>query len=97
MQQVNAKDLIIEYKNTENLNYPTIQQCFYLYTDKDYFLTDVFLLSSGTSNIESNYIAPIYTETQNRFLPQDANNRFLSFLSITTVSLLTGRFRYPEE
>ena len=72
-----CKRFIIEYKNTENSTYPTIQQCFYLYPDKDYFLTDVFLLSSGTSKIESNYIAPIYTETQNRFLPQDANNRFL--------------------
>lgn len=73
----NAKKYIIEYSDTQNSGNPSIQQCFYLYSDKDYFLTDVFLLSPNASNIESNYIAPIFTEAQNRFLPQDMDNRFL--------------------
>lgn len=73
----NAKKYVIEYKDTENSSNPTVQQCFYLYSDADYFLTDVFLLSPDASNIESNYIAPIYTEAQNLFLPANTDNRFL--------------------
>ena len=34
-------------------------------------------LKSG-EKLASNYIAPIYTEAQNLFLPKDANNRFLT-------------------
>lgn len=73
----NAKKYVIEYKDTENSANPTIQQCFYLYPQEDYFLTDVFLLSPDASNIESNYIAPIFTEAQNLFLPASTDNRFL--------------------
>ncbi|PXV62012.1 alpha-galactosidase [Dysgonomonas alginatilytica] len=36
---------------------PTLVQSFYVYTDRDYILTDFFL--SGDSNVSSNYMAPI--------------------------------------
>ncbi len=72
-----CKRFVVEYKDVENAGNPVIQQCFYLYPDKDYFLTDVYLLSSGTAQLATNYIAPIYTEAQNLFLPKDMNNRML--------------------
>ncbi len=72
-----CKRFTIEYKDVENAGNPIIQQCFYLYPDKDYFLTDVALLSSGTAEVATNYIAPIYTEADNLFLPKDMSNRML--------------------
>lgn len=69
--------IVLEYSDKENTDNPIIQQCFYLYPNKDYFLTDVFLVSAGSSDIASNYIAPVYTEASNLFLPQDADNRLL--------------------
>lgn len=56
---------------------PTIRQIFYLYPDKDYFLTEVLLASSGTSKISSNYIAPVYTTAKNSFIPSSVYNRML--------------------
>ncbi len=53
----------------------SIEQIFYFYPDKDYFLTEVFLKSD--TDISSNYISPVYTITQNAFLPQDESNRVL--------------------
>lgn len=55
---------------------PSLQQLFYFYPDKNYFLTEAFILSeAGTS---SNYIAPVVTETANAFLDANASNRVLS-------------------
>jgi len=54
---------------------PAIEQIFYFYPDKDYFLTEVYLNSD--TNISSNCIAPIYTTARNAFLPQDESNRVL--------------------
>ncbi len=54
---------------------PDIRQVYYFYTDRDYFLTEVFLESE--SKISTNYIAPIYTETRSGFLPEDDSNRGL--------------------
>lgn len=55
---------------------PTVDQKFYLFDNRDYFLTEVTLKSD--SKISSNYIAPIVTEEQNLFLPADNSNRFLT-------------------
>ena len=55
---------------------PSLQQLFYFYPDKSYFLTEAFILSeAGTS---SNYIAPVVTETVNSFLNTNTSNRVLS-------------------
>ena len=56
---------------------PTVEQNFYLMADKDYLLTEV-VLSNGGGQVASNYICPVYSEAKNLFLPQDANNRFLT-------------------
>ncbi len=55
---------------------PDIQQVFYLYPKKDYFLTEAYLVSA--TSISSNYIAPIVTTTQSSFLEADTANRVLS-------------------
>lgn len=55
---------------------PDIRQVYYFYTNKDYFLTEVYL-ESQTADISSNYIAPIYTLAKNSFLPADDSNRAL--------------------
>ncbi len=52
-----------------------IDQVFYFYSHKDYFLSEVFLTSGD--DISTNYIAPIYTTVKNSFLPQDQSNRIL--------------------
>lgn len=56
---------------------PTIEQVFYLYPAKDHFLTEVYLHSVSGKVLSTNYIAPIYTEAQNKFLPQNSDNRLL--------------------
>lgn len=55
---------------------PAVDQKFYLFDGRDYFLTEVTLRSD--SKISSNYIAPIVTEENNLFLPADNSNRFLT-------------------
>ena len=69
-----ARQYTITYRGTSNM--PTVEQNFYLMDGKDYFLTDV-VLSNGGGEVASNYICPLYSENNNLFLPQDANNRFL--------------------
>ena len=53
-----------------------IEQNYYFYPDKEYFLTEVWLCSAN-EKITSNYIAPVYTSEKNSFLPQDSTNRVL--------------------
>lgn len=55
---------------------PDIQQVFYLYPKKDYFLTEAYLISATSTS--SNYIAPVVTTTQSSFLEADTANRVLS-------------------
>lgn len=55
---------------------PSLQQLFYLYPEKDYFLTEACIVADAATS--SNYIAPIVTETSNSFLPASASNRVLS-------------------
>ena len=67
---------------------PSLQQLFYFYPDKSYFLTEAFILSeAGTS---SNYIAPVVTETVNSFLNTNTSNRVLS---VPFLPGLVGRLR----
>ncbi|MBQ0068293.1 MAG: hypothetical protein KBT09_00855 [Bacteroidales bacterium] len=70
-----ARKYTITYKAQGAM--PTVEQAFYLMSDKDYLLTDVTLVGDG-AEVASNYICPVYSEAQNLFLPQDANNRFLT-------------------
>ncbi len=55
---------------------PDIKQIFYMYSDRSYFLTEAYLLSSVQTS--SNYMAPIMTDTQSSFLDADPNNRVVS-------------------
>jgi alpha-galactosidase len=55
---------------------PAVDQTFFMFADRDYFLTEVTLKSD--SKIKSNYIAPVYTTEHNLFLPADNSNRFLT-------------------
>lgn len=71
-----GKKVAITYDGGNSL--PIVEQCFYLYSNADYLLTDVTLSLKSGEKLASNYIAPIYTEAQNLFLPKDANNRFLT-------------------
>lgn len=68
-----AQKYIIEYVAADK---PTIQQIFYLYNTQDFFISQVVL--SSPRKIQSNYIAPIYTEANNTFLPQSEHNRLLT-------------------
>lgn len=54
----------------------SIEQNYFFYSDKDYFLTEAWICSDREP-IASNYIAPIYTTSRNSFLPQDETNRAL--------------------
>lgn len=64
----------VTYTDSPNSN-TTLEQLFYFYSDKEYFLTEVFLKSDN--DISSNYIAPLYSIERNSFLPNDATNRIL--------------------
>lgn len=55
---------------------PAVDQTFYLFDGRDYFLTEVTLKSD--TKIKSNYIAPVYTTDDNLFLPVDNSNRLLT-------------------
>lgn len=55
---------------------PSLQQLFYLYPEKDYFLTEAFIVADAATS--SNYIAPVVTETPCSFLSANASNRVLS-------------------
>ena len=52
----------------------TITHHYYLYTDKDYLLTDVTMES--TNQLSSNYMSPVLSVTSSSFLPS-GNNRTL--------------------
>lgn len=54
----------------------SIEQNYFFYSNKDYFLTEAWICSDREP-IASNYIAPIYTTSKNSFLPQDETNRAL--------------------
>lgn len=54
----------------------SIEQNYFFYSDKDYFLTEAWICSDREP-IASNYIAPIFTTSKNSFLPQDETNRAL--------------------
>lgn len=53
-----------------------LEQVFYFYPGKDYFLTEAYVQSDNS--ISSNYIAPVVTTTRNAFLPQSSDNRVLT-------------------
>ncbi len=72
-----ARKYVIEYSDSRNADRPAVRQNFYLYPERDYFLTDVVLVATGGS-VKSNYIAPVFSEANNLFLPQDSHNRFLT-------------------
>jgi len=55
---------------------PDIEQVFYFYNSKEYFLTEAFIKSSEV--ISSNYIAPIVTRTRSSFLSPSTSNRVLT-------------------
>lgn len=55
---------------------PSLQQSFYFYPDKNYFLTEAYIVSETT--MSSNYIAPVVTETASSFLNANSSNRVLS-------------------
>lgn len=55
---------------------PSLQQSFYFYPDKSYFLTEASIVSEASTS--SNYIAPVVTETTSSFLNANTSNRVLS-------------------
>lgn len=55
---------------------PALQQSFYFYPDKSYFLTEAYIVSETTTS--SNYIAPVVSETTSSFLSANPSNRVLS-------------------
>lgn len=55
---------------------PDLEQIFYFYADKNYFLTEAYIHSNTFTS--SNYIAPIVTSVRSSFLPTDESNRVLS-------------------
>ena len=55
---------------------PDLKQVFYIYNDKDYFLTEAYIESANSTS--SNYIAPIVTTTRSSFLPTNESNRVLT-------------------
>lgn len=65
---------VIQYKKNDA---PTIEQVFYLYPAADYFLTEVYLTSITGKVLSTNYIAPVYTTAENKFLPSSDTNRLL--------------------
>ena len=69
-----AQKYTVTYTLADGL--PKVDQTFFLFEGREYFLTEVTLKSD--SKIKSNYIAPVYTEDQNLFLPKDNSNRFLT-------------------
>lgn len=74
-----GKKYTVRYSSTNpTASTPVVEQNFYLYPDKDFFLTEVILTADGTSTVATNYIAPILTEAQNLFLPATLDNRMLS-------------------
>lgn len=67
--------VVIEYTKD---GMPKISQRFCLYANNvDYFLTDATISIDG-GEVSTNYIAPIFTEASNLFLPKNASNRFLT-------------------
>lgn len=61
----------------EKAGVPAIEQFFYFYPDKDYFLTEVYLISTTGEDLSTNFIAPICTTERNTFLPESEGNRML--------------------
>lgn len=69
-----GKKYVITYSGLNRT--PDIQQIFYFYPGRDYFLTEARMISTVTRS--SNYMAPVATETRSAFLESDAGNRVLS-------------------
>ena len=69
-----ARKFVIQYKKE---GAPTVDQVFYVYPEEDFFMTEVYLTSVTGKKLSTNYIAPLYTTSDNQFLPQSANNRLL--------------------
>ncbi|WP_373136885.1 hypothetical protein [Bacteroides sp. HPS0048] len=69
-----ARKFVIQYKKE---GAPTVDQIFYVYPEEDFFMTEVYLTSVTGKKLSTNYIAPLYTTSDNQFLPQSANNRLL--------------------
>ena len=65
---------VIHYKKD---NVPSIEQVFYFYPRKDYFLTEVYLTSTTGKTLSTNYIAPVYTTESTDFLPKSDGNCML--------------------
>lgn len=64
----------VTYSGNPNCN-SSIEQIFYFYTDKEFFLTEAYIKSE--EEISSNYIAPLYSSERVSFLPSDTTNRVL--------------------
>lgn len=69
-----GKKYIITYSGLSRK--PDIEQVFYFYSDKDYFLTEARMTSTVIRS--SNYLAPVVTETRSPFLANEEENRVLS-------------------
>lgn len=102
---------VVKYVDKNDEAFPEIKQNFYLYEGtKDFFLTDVELVSKK-GEISTNYIAPVYTEAKDVFLPKNTSNRFLTVpfdndgfitygsfpLSRPTDTSSTGVGRFPRD
>lgn len=73
-----ATKYVIRYTDSGDASFPEVRQNFYLYDGaNDYFLTDVEIVSKS-GEIATNYIAPIYTEAKDVFLPKNTSNRFIT-------------------
>lgn len=53
-------------------NLPTLVQSFYIYPEKDYLLTD-FILRGEETEVESNYMAPVYIDPMPAILGEGDN------------------------
>lgn len=65
----NGEVMEIKYTDTE---LPTLVHLFYVYPEKDYFLTEVVLLASS-QKISTNYIAPVVVDNMKPVLPAGDN------------------------
>lgn len=61
-----ARKFVIQYKKE---GAPTVDQIFYVYPEEDFFMTEVYLTSVTGKKLSTNYIAPLYTTSDNQFLP----------------------------
>lgn len=69
-----GKKFTFSYTNLEGN--PDLEHIFYLYDGSPFFLTEIVLISN--SEISTNYLAPIYSESKNAFLDKCESNRVLT-------------------